>query len=202
MKHILFVSTSVHKINNYAVTQYNSIRELLTALITESTVDLIIIDSCILKQSTQSIYDILSSIRLLTEKRTIGVAISADINIKPSLLKELLGLNIIGIYPMGMGFTEMESSLTIEKMLDGKKYIHQRFKTLLLYTKRKTIQDELPHLTSREQQIVNIIKLSGDCNKSIARKLQISENTVKIHINHIFKKLGLKSRTELAITAQ
>lgn len=144
MKHILFVSTSVHKINNYAVTQYNSIRELLTALITESTVDLIIIDSCILKQSTQSIYDILSSIRLLTEKRTIGVAISADINIKPSLLKELLGLNIIGIYPMGMGFTEMESSLTIEKMLDGKKYIHQRFKTLLLYIKRKPYKMNCP----------------------------------------------------------
>lgn len=39
MKHILFVSTSVHKINNYAVTQCNSIRELLTALITENTVD-------------------------------------------------------------------------------------------------------------------------------------------------------------------
>jgi DNA-binding NarL/FixJ family response regulator len=41
----------------------------------------------------------------------------------------------------------------------------------------------------------------GLSNKNIARTLTISESTVKLHMGHIFKKYGVKSRTQLAVFA-
>lgn len=54
-------------------------------------------------------------------------------------------------------------------------------------------------LTVRQQQIVNMIVEKGASNKVIARLLNISESTVKLHLGHIFKKYGVKSRTQLAV---
>ncbi len=51
-------------------------------------------------------------------------------------------------------------------------------------------------LTSQERKIVNLI-YDGFTNKEIAVKLSISEQTVKAHLNHIFKKIGIKSRNQL-----
>ncbi|EIM13399.1 transcriptional regulator, LuxR family [Pseudomonas chlororaphis O6] len=39
--------------------------------------------------------------------------------------------------------------------------------------------------------------LSGCSSKEIARKLQTSAETVKVHKKHIYDKLGIKSRSEL-----
>lgn len=55
-------------------------------------------------------------------------------------------------------------------------------------------------MTKRERQILKLIA-AGMTNKHIARKLDITEGTVKVHIKHLFKKLHLKSRVEAAIWA-
>jgi DNA-binding NarL/FixJ family response regulator len=55
-------------------------------------------------------------------------------------------------------------------------------------------------LTSREMEIVEGV-VAGDKNSAIARRLSISENTVKRHLTHIFDKLGASSRVELALFA-
>ena len=41
----------------------------------------------------------------------------------------------------------------------------------------------------------------GNTNREIARKLNISENTVKNYLFHIFNKLGVSSRVEVVIYA-
>ena len=51
-------------------------------------------------------------------------------------------------------------------------------------------------LTIREYEIADHL-YQGLSNKAIAQKLFISEKTVKTHISHIFKKLGIKHRYEL-----
>ena len=51
-------------------------------------------------------------------------------------------------------------------------------------------------LTSREAEIASMLT-SGATSANIARSLFISENTVKVHIQHIFQKLGVSSRSEL-----
>lgn len=55
-------------------------------------------------------------------------------------------------------------------------------------------------LSARESEVLALIAL-GDSNKLIARKLDIAETTVKIHVQHIFRKLQLTSRVQAAVYA-
>lgn len=53
-------------------------------------------------------------------------------------------------------------------------------------------------LTPREREIFNLL-VQGLSNKLIAKELDIVENTVKVHIKSIFKKLNFKSRMEMTV---
>jgi DNA-binding NarL/FixJ family response regulator len=55
-----------------------------------------------------------------------------------------------------------------------------------------------PALSFREQQIVALIT-EAKANKEIAYHLRLSEGTVKEYLHHIFRKLNVTSRTELAL---
>lgn len=55
-------------------------------------------------------------------------------------------------------------------------------------------------LSAREQEILAHIAL-GASNKEIARALAIAETTVKIHVQHILRKLKLGSRVQAAVYA-
>jgi len=55
------------------------------------------------------------------------------------------------------------------------------------------------HLTPREQQILSLIQDRGATNKVIAKLLNISESTVKLHVGKVFKKYGCKNRTQLVL---
>jgi len=55
-------------------------------------------------------------------------------------------------------------------------------------------------LTRREQEVLRLVS-QGLSNRQIARTLWIAESTVKVHIRHVFEKLGVKSRTEAAAMA-
>jgi DNA-binding NarL/FixJ family response regulator len=53
-------------------------------------------------------------------------------------------------------------------------------------------------LTERQMKVVEAVS-HGFANKQIAYKLKMSENTVKVHLRHIMKKLNARNRTEIAI---
>ncbi|MGA3166515.1 MAG: response regulator transcription factor [Terriglobia bacterium] len=55
-------------------------------------------------------------------------------------------------------------------------------------------------ITSRELEIVAAVTVGGS-NKGIAKKLSLSEQTVKHHLTNIFDKLGVSGRLELAVFA-
>ncbi|MUL50908.1 two-component system response regulator NarL [Pseudomonas aeruginosa] len=58
----------------------------------------------------------------------------------------------------------------------------------------------LDELTERERQILRQIA-HGYSNKMIARKLDITEGTVKVHVKRVLHKLGMRSRVEAAVWA-
>ncbi len=60
--------------------------------------------------------------------------------------------------------------------------------------------DPLASLSPREREILDHIAL-GASNKEIARSLTIAETTVKIHVQHILRKLELGSRVQAAVLA-
>ena len=58
----------------------------------------------------------------------------------------------------------------------------------------------IEELTPRELEVVQLLA-QGLSNKAIAYQLDISEHTVKFHVNAIMNKLGAQSRTEAAVRA-
>ena len=54
------------------------------------------------------------------------------------------------------------------------------------------------HLTKREVKILRLVA-SGNTNKEIVKKLFMSEKTVKNHLNHIYRKLGVKNRAQAVV---
>jgi DNA-binding NarL/FixJ family response regulator len=56
-------------------------------------------------------------------------------------------------------------------------------------------------LTDREREVLELVR-QGLPNKSIARRLAISERTVKAHVTHILKCLGVSDRTQAALWAE
>jgi DNA-binding NarL/FixJ family response regulator len=71
--------------------------------------------------------------------------------------------------------------------------IHQSSRATGIVPKKTMID-----LTPREQQVFAALKL-GLPNKLIAAKLSLSENTVKMHIQHIMRKCSAHNRTEAVL---
>jgi two-component system nitrate/nitrite response regulator NarL len=62
------------------------------------------------------------------------------------------------------------------------------------------LKSVLPGLSAREQQITHLA-CDGLSNKAIADRLGLSEGTVKIHLHHIYRKLGIGGRNALVALA-
>ncbi|HEV7212144.1 MAG TPA: response regulator transcription factor [Blastococcus sp.] len=93
-----------------------------------------------------------------------------------------------------------------EVVLDGVRAVAEGRSPLDPTVARELFSDIREHtpgitLTDREREVLEMVRL-GHPNKSIARRLQISERTVKVHISHIFKRVGVSDRTQAALWAE
>lgn len=70
----------------------------------------------------------------------------------------------------------------------------------VLLTNRRTPGPDT-QLTVREQEVLEMIG-DGLPNKTIARRLGISERTVKSHLTNVYQRLGVTDRTQAALWAQ
>lgn len=85
----------------------------------------------------------------------------------------------------------------------GKMALSERLVGMLAHALREGAQPTDPEkagLTDREREILRLIA-EGLSNKLIARRLDIAEGTVKVHVKHLLKKLNLRSRVEAAVWA-
>ncbi len=55
-------------------------------------------------------------------------------------------------------------------------------------------------LAPRERELIKLVQ-GGLRNREIAQKLGVTEGTIKVYLHTVFQKLGVSSRTELAIRA-
>lgn len=99
---------------------------------------------------------------------------------------------------------DMEPEELLEKLKEatiGKMVMSEKLTQVLASALRKPEKKTasvLSTLTSREYEILKLIA-KGMSNKLIARELDISDGTVKVHVKHLLKKLDLKSRVEAAV---
>jgi DNA-binding NarL/FixJ family response regulator len=89
----------------------------------------------------------------------------------------------------------------IRTVARGESVIHPSMtKKLLNFHQQKKQDEEETSLTEREKEVLQCL-VEGLSNKEIAEKLFISDKTVKIHVSKIFKKLNVKSRSQVVIYA-
>ena len=101
-----------------------------------------------------------------------------------------------------------ELLLGIRKAFEGESVISKELTHKLVSAfKTNTRKEDKPSNTSlaatlspREIDTVRLIAV-GSSNKEIARQLGIAETTVKIHVQHILRKLNLTSRVQVAVFA-
>jgi DNA-binding NarL/FixJ family response regulator len=66
---------------------------------------------------------------------------------------------------------------------------------------RGTLPAALSSMTAREREVLALLG-TGMANKAIARRLGISEATVKAHLTRVFRQIGVTDRTQAAIWAR
>jgi two-component system nitrate/nitrite response regulator NarL len=91
----------------------------------------------------------------------------------------------------------------VREALEGRTVIGEALTNALataLRDEARADKRDLRELTEREQDVLRCVA-SGMSNKMIARALNITEGTVKVHVKHMLKKLGFRSRVEAAVWA-
>jgi two-component system nitrate/nitrite response regulator NarL len=89
----------------------------------------------------------------------------------------------------------------IKKAASGKMVLSDAVNAALAAAIRRPAEKpaaDINSLTNREYEILSLIA-KGRSNKLIARELDISDGTVKVHVKHLLKKLNLRSRVEAAV---
>ena len=89
----------------------------------------------------------------------------------------------------------------VREAAQGNSPLSPRAALALLPGNRATKRSDEPELTPREREVLCLVAV-GLPNKSVARRLQISEKTVKAHLTRIFVSLGVSDRTSAALWAQ
>lgn len=130
-------------------------------------------------------------------KPNIGVGIEADTPL--SAIKELQKHKILGIAPSSTTIGAEYTNIAIRNLINGEPYWPKEIISRLPGNKQQKLKSNI-HLTERQKQVYDLIASRGLSNKQIARTLNISESTVKIHVSAIMKALCVRNRTQLALT--
>lgn len=90
---------------------------------------------------------------------------------------------------------------TINRVMQGEVVIHPRVANRLVRElSRNDKKKNDVRLTKRESDVLSLL-VKGHTNKEMADVMFISEKTVKNHLTSIFRKLGVKDRTQAAVYA-
>lgn len=88
-----------------------------------------------------------------------------------------------------------------EDLVDAVRTVHQGKRYLPPNVALKLAERmDTEELTERERDVLNMMA-RGTSTAALAAALQLSEGTIKFHINHIFQKLGVNDRTQAIIMA-
>lgn len=131
-------------------------------------------------------------------KIPVAVVIEPDTALR--IVKDLQQSGVFGILPSIAGWGESESLRALQMLQQNTPYWPRHIISQLPGNVIKKAKPGI-HLSPRQHEIANLIRERGLSNKQIARALNISENTVKMHVGNIMRAHGVRSRTQLAVLA-
>lgn len=139
--------------------------------------------------------------RLVGIEKEVSITLGVNRSTPYRLVKDAQKSRIAGIIPSGSEFGIDECLKGIQAQWNNIPYWPKHIMEALPGAKPlavRTSGNEVV-LTARQQQIFDIVTTRGCSNKQVAKLLNISESTVKLHMSAVFKKYGVKSRTQLAV---
>jgi DNA-binding NarL/FixJ family response regulator len=110
--------------------------------------------------------------------------------------EEALEMGAMGFIPKTLPAKSLVNAIKFMAM--GEKYAPLDFMTAEPETETHPL---LENLTEREGQVLKGLT-EGKSNKEIARDLDVSEPTVKLHVKTLYRKLGVANRTQAALVAR
>jgi DNA-binding CsgD family transcriptional regulator len=131
-------------------------------------------------------------------KPNISVGIEADTHL--STIKELQKHKILGIAPSSKTLGIENTRAAIIALMNDQPHWPKDIISKLPGNEQRAKNKNTHALTSRQQEVFDLIAKRGLSNKQIARVLNISESTVKIHVSAVMKNLCVRNRTQLALT--
>jgi DNA-binding CsgD family transcriptional regulator len=131
-------------------------------------------------------------------KPNISVGIEADTHL--STIKELQKHRILGIAPSARSFGIEYTREAIKDLINDIPHWPKDIISKLPGNESRVKNKNAHALTGRQQEVFDLIAKRGLSNKQIARVLNISESTVKIHVSAVMKNLCVRNRTQLALT--
>lgn len=155
-------------------------------------IDVIVVDQLLLDE-------VVRAVRAVANDGRIALVVLSNAGERPLAILRNLALRGWSLVPMGASSAELQAAVTavaqgfaVVPVAYGEQFSEPR-PVPVVETLNLSTPDEA--LTNREREVLELVS-QGLSNKLIARRLQISEHTVKFHISSISAKLGASSRTE------
>ncbi|MBM3557638.1 MAG: response regulator transcription factor [Alphaproteobacteria bacterium] len=125
------------------------------------------------------------------------VVVSADED--PQAIRSALAFGASGYVPKSAPLPTIGEA--IQAVLGGQVWIPPGHEASEEEAGADTVETGLNELTPQQLRVLLLIA-EGKLNKQIAFEMELTEATVKAHVTAIFRKLGVRSRTQAAIAAR
>jgi DNA-binding NarL/FixJ family response regulator len=150
-----------------------------------------------------NIFELLNTITTLirfSREETKIIALVGDTT-PTELIKEIISFpSVAALVPrIGGSFTYEDCKESWTNILNQNYSIPKKIQEVLHPKRKHSFDGSEINLTPRQKQIFRMIIDRGSSNKIIAKMLNISESTVKLHMSSILKKFKVKNRTQLAV---
>ena len=118
--------------------------------------------------------------------------------IENNRLLDFVSKGLVGILPYTADYSQLKKA--IKSVTAGELWFERRKLQDLVSSKESESVKKRLLLTKMEKEIVKMI-CQGNSNKVIMKKLKVTEQSVKSHLNRIYKKTGVTDRLQLAVFA-
>jgi DNA-binding NarL/FixJ family response regulator len=120
-------------------------------------------------------------------------------NEDPLIMREVIEFGASGFLPKSTPVAEIGAA--VAAILSGGIWLPEAASAAYLDESESELAAGLAELTPQQRRVLMLLT-DGKSNKQIAFELAVTEATVKAHLSQIFRKLGVKSRTQAVISAR
>ncbi|MDC0610060.1 response regulator transcription factor [Vibrio sp.] len=166
----------------------DSLDALMTLLSKESDPDLLLLDLKMPGANGMS-----GLIQLRNEYPDLPIVVISASE-EPSVVSQVKKHGAFGFIPKSSDMRELIKALN--QVLDGDPYFPEHL--IVESTQDNDLSERIAALTPQQHKVLDMLS-DGLLNKQIAYELNVSEATIKAHMTAIFRKLGVKNRTQAVI---